>query len=77
MRPFQISLRFILPLAVVLGGFALVMLPLVDELTQRWFLRDLDTRSELLASSLNAPLLDLVTLQDADGVHQYHGICNA
>ncbi len=70
MRPFQISLRFIVPLALVLGGFVLVMLPLVDELTQRWFVRDLDTRSDLLASSLNAPLLDLVTVQDGAGVHE-------
>ena len=70
MRPFQISLRFIFPLALVLGGFALAMLPLVDDLTQRWFLRDLDTRAQLLASSLNAPLLDLVALQDAEGANQ-------
>lgn len=67
MRPFQLSLRFIFPLAFVLGAFALVMLPLVDELAQRWFLRDLDTRSQLLARSLQDPLADLVTAQDDDG----------
>jgi trehalose 6-phosphate synthase len=68
MRPFQLSLRFIFPLAFVLGAFALVMLPLVDELAQRWFLRDLDTRSQLLARSLHEPMADLVALQDAQGV---------
>ncbi len=68
MRPFQLSLRFIFPLAVVLGAFALVMLPLVDELAQRWFLRDLDIRSQLLARSLRDPMADLVALQDAQGI---------
>ncbi len=68
MRPFQLSLRFIFPLAFVLGAFALVMLPLVDELAQRWFLRDLDTRSQLLAGSLRDPLVDLVNEQNVEGV---------
>ncbi len=68
MRPFQLSLRFIFPLAFVLGAFALVMLPLVDELTQRWFLRDLDARSQLLARTLREPALDLVGLQDAQAM---------
>ena len=70
MRPFQLSLRFILPLALVLGGFALVMLPLVDELAQRWFLRDLDSRSQVLSHSMQPPLLDLLVLQDAEGVQE-------
>ena len=68
MRPFQVSLRFIFPLAVVLGCFALLVLPLVDDLTQRWFLRDLDARSQMISASLHDPLLDLVTLQDAESI---------
>jgi trehalose 6-phosphate synthase len=68
MRPFQLSLRFIVPLALVLGAFALVMLPLIDELTERWFLRDLDSRSQVLATSLREPLADLVSMQDAESI---------
>lgn len=68
MRPFQLSLRFIVPLAVVIGAFALVILPLVDELAERWFLRDLDARSQVLASSLRDPMVDLVSLQDAESI---------
>ncbi len=68
MRPFQLSLRFIIPLALVLGAFALVILPLIDELTERWFLRDLDARSQVLATSLHDPMLDLVGLQNAEGI---------
>ena len=68
MRPFQLSLRFIFPLALVLGAFALVMLPLIDDLTERWFLRDLDSRSQVLATSLHDPMVDLVSMQDAESV---------
>ena len=68
MRPFQLSLRFIVPLALVLGAFALVMLPLIDELTERWFLRDLDSRSQVLAASLREPMADLVSMQDAESI---------
>ncbi len=68
MRPLQLSLRFIFPLALVLGAFALVMLPLIDELTERWFLRDLDARSQVLAASLHDPMIDFVTLQDTESI---------
>ena len=68
LRPFQLSLRFIFPLAAVLGLFALALLPLVDDLTRRWFLRDLDTRSQMVAASMREPALDYLTLQDADGM---------
>ena len=67
-RPFQLSLRFILPLALVIGLSALVLLPMVDDLTQRWFLRDLDTRAHMVAASIREPLIDYVMLQDADAM---------
>lgn len=69
MRPFQLSLRFIIPLALVLAAFALILLPLVDDLAKRWFLRDLDTRAQMLATSLHEPMVDLVALQDTAGIH--------
>ena len=67
-RPLQLSLRFILPLALVIGLSALILLPMVDELTQRWFLRDLDTRGQMVAASIREPLIDYVMLQDVDAM---------
>jgi trehalose-6-phosphate synthase len=67
-RPLQLSLRFILPLALVIGLSALILLPMVDDLTQRWFLRDLDTRAQMVAASIRGPLIDYVTLQDGDAM---------
>ncbi len=67
-RPLQVSLRLILPLALVIGLSALVLLPMVDDLTQRWFLRDLDTRAQMVAASIREPLIDYVMLQDSDAV---------
>ena len=54
----RLSLRFILPLAVVLVLIAYAVVPLVDNLTERWFIRDLDMRSALIASSMREPLID-------------------
>ena len=68
MRPFQLSLRFILPLAMVIGISALVLLPLVDDLTQRWFLRDLDTRAQMVAASVREPAIDFLSMEDTEGM---------
>ena len=57
-RSVRLSLRFILPLALVLGAFAYVVVPLMDTLTVRWFVKDLDIRSRLLASTLQEPLAE-------------------
>ncbi|HVK95033.1 MAG TPA: trehalose-6-phosphate synthase [Noviherbaspirillum sp.] len=59
-RSFRFSLRFVVPLALLLGMFAYVVVPLMDNLTLRWFVRDLDIRSQLLASTLQEPLLEHV-----------------
>ena len=37
----RLSLRFILPLLLVLGVVAYSVVPLVDSLTLKWFTRDL------------------------------------
>ncbi len=60
---FRHSLRFILPVALVLGLLAYAVVPWVDNLTLRWFVRDLDTRSQLLASALQNPLQEYVPLK--------------
>lgn len=57
-------LRFLLPLAVILGGLGYALLPLVDHLTTKWFVRDLDIRSRLI---LNALQEDLAPLLSEDG----------
>lgn len=56
----RLSLRFILPLLAALALIAYGVLPLVDRLTLRWFERDLDTRSELVANTMQEQLADLV-----------------
>ena len=56
LRSLRMSLRFILPLALVLGLFAYIVVPLLDNITLRWYVRDLDSRAELLAGTLRPPL---------------------
>ncbi len=43
----RFSLRFLLPLALVLAGLAYAVIPLVDMLTLKWFMRDLELRYKL------------------------------
>lgn len=59
-RSFRLSLRFVLPLALVLCAFAYAVVPLMDNMTLRWFVRDLDIRSRLLANTLQEPLQESV-----------------
>ena len=56
----RLSLRFLVPLLIALGIFAYAAVPLVDTLTTRWFIRDLDMRSNLIASTIQEPLEDLI-----------------
>jgi len=56
----KLSLRFILPLMLILAGIAYAVTPLVDRLTLRWFIRDLDIRSSLIASTVEEPLLEQI-----------------
>ena len=59
-RLFRISLRFIIPLALVLALFAYALVPVVENITLRWFIRDLDTRSQMLAAAMHEPLLEYI-----------------
>ncbi|MDB5772340.1 MAG: trehalose-6-phosphate synthase, partial [Burkholderia sp.] len=70
LRSIHLSLRFILPLALVIGLFAYAIVPLVDNLTLRWFVRELDTRSQLLANALQDPLLDYVPQKAGKKINQ-------
>ena len=56
----RLSLRFILPLLAVLAGIAYGLIPLVDQLTLKWFVRDLDMRTSLIANTVEDGLAPLV-----------------
>jgi trehalose-6-phosphate synthase len=70
MQSFRLSLRFILPLALVVGLFAYAVMPVVTDMTLRWFMRDLDARSEMLASALQQPLMEYVPQGDRARINQ-------
>lgn len=56
----RLSLRFLVPLVVVLAVIAYALLPLVDKLTLAWSRKDLDARSHLIGETLRDTLLPLV-----------------
>src|SRR5262245_50721671 len=60
MKTLQLQLRFLIPLLVALVVAALVVLPLMDQLTLRWFSRDLNTRGALVAGALSDAIDDAV-----------------
>jgi len=60
MRLLRLSLRFVLPLGIVLGVIAFGVIPLVDSLELKWFVRDLDIRSKLMVNTMEGPLADLL-----------------
>jgi len=61
MKTLQLQLRFLIPLLVALVVAALIVLPLMDQLTLRWFSRDLNTRGTLVAAALSDAIDDAVT----------------
>lgn len=56
----RLSLRFILPLAFVISLIAYGVMPLVDALTLKWFVRDLDIRAELITNTMSDSLVPLI-----------------
>ena len=64
----RLSLRFLVPLIVVLGLFAYAAVPLVEGLTIRWSERDLDSRSGLIATTVREPLSELLRTGDRGGI---------
>ena len=57
----RLSLRFLVPLLVALAAFAYAAVPFVDGMMQRWFVRDLDERSALIAYTVEEPLRQLLS----------------
>jgi hypothetical protein len=58
MKTLQLQLRFLIPLLLALVIAALVVLPLMDQLTLRWFSRDLNTRGTAVANALSDSIED-------------------
>ena len=56
----RLSLRFLVPLFVALALLAYIVVPQVDALTVRWFVRDLDSRAQLAAAPLADQLSELI-----------------
>ncbi len=56
MKTLRLQLRFLIPLLLTLVAAAYLALPLMDQLTLRWFARDLNTRGELVANTLSDPI---------------------
>ncbi len=71
MRLLRLSLRFVLPLGIVLGVIAFGVIPLVDSLELKWFVRDLDMRSNLMVNTMEGPLADLLVSNSKGKIHAY------
>ena len=66
----KLSLRFVIPLLLVLSGLAYAVTPLVDKLTLRWFMRDLDLRASLIANTIDVPLATFAATNDQRGIRR-------
>ena len=67
----RLSLRFVIPLLLVLTALAYAVLPLVDKLTVRWFMRDLDIRAGLVARTAQDAVHEAVAAGDAARLRRY------
>ena len=67
----RLSLRFVVPLVLVLTVLAYSVMPLVDRLTVQWFVRDLDLRATLVANTLDESLQSLVLANDTPGIRRF------
>ncbi|PKN10599.1 MAG: trehalose-6-phosphate synthase, partial [Deltaproteobacteria bacterium HGW-Deltaproteobacteria-5] len=59
-RSLRLTLRFVIPLIVIMTLLAFLMVPLVDNLTLKWSVRDLDIRSKLITNAIQEPLGELL-----------------
>jgi trehalose 6-phosphate synthase len=57
----RLSFRFVVPLALALAAIAYAVVPLVDQFTLKWFVRDLDMRTSLITNTIQEPLQELVS----------------
>ena len=55
----RLSLRFLIPLGLLLAVVGYLLSPLVDRITLAWFKKDLDIRSHLITETLRDALIPL------------------
>src|ERR1041385_3153809 len=67
----RLSLRFLIPLLLALAGFAYLAVPVADGLTARWFMRDLEGRSALIASAVQEPLREMIATGNRSRMLQF------
>jgi trehalose-6-phosphate synthase len=60
LRTLRLQLRFLLPLIATLAAAAYLAVPLLDQVTLRWFSRDLNSRGVLVANALSDSVSDAV-----------------
>lgn len=60
--------RFLLPLFAVLLCAAYLALPLIDRMTLRWFIRDVNLRDALIANSMADSIDDALSVHDLDRI---------
>jgi trehalose-6-phosphate synthase len=65
MRTLPLQLRFLLPLAVTLVVASYLAVPLMDQVTLRWFSRDLNSRGLLVANALSDSVVEALAGQRA------------
>ncbi len=59
----RLSLRFLIPLVATLALLAYIVVPQVDALTVRWFVRDLDSGAQRAAAPVIDQLVELIPQQ--------------
>ncbi|MFY7941038.1 MAG: hypothetical protein ACOVOX_09030, partial [Burkholderiaceae bacterium] len=57
-RTLRLQLRFLLPLGLTLIAASYMAVPLMDQMTLRWFSRDLNSRGALVANALSDSIAD-------------------
>ena len=67
----RLSLRFVLPLLLALGAFAWVAVALLDFWMMRWYVRDLDTRSSIIARNVQDSTLDMFSSGEQPRINDY------
>jgi len=58
LKTFRLQLRFLVPLVAVLIAASYLAVPLMDQVTLRWFSRDLNSRGVLVANALSDSVAD-------------------
>ncbi|SFN42724.1 trehalose 6-phosphate synthase [Formivibrio citricus] len=66
MNTLRLQFRFLVPLFIVIAISAYLTVPLVDQLSLRWTVRDLNIRSQLIANTINDAIFDAVTQQSQE-----------